>query len=121
VTRLTTEKFVPKFCEKVAEGGRDIILRGGWDRVSRGCWAKPVGSTDGDQSQANATAVPHRTENVFFSTVKVFIYMVNDCTVRVHGLVEFSDIFGTSQEEHTSAGRRGNGKSTLSFLNTGRL
>jgi len=121
VTRLTTEKFVPKFCEKVAEGGWDAILRGGWNGVLRGYWAKPVGSTDGDQSQANATTVPHRTENVFFSTVKVFIYMVNGCTVGVYGLVEFSDIFVTSQEEHTSTGRRGNGRSTLSFLNTGRL
>lgn len=121
MTRLTTEKFVPKLCEKVVEGRRDAILRGGWDEILRGYWAKPVGSTDGDQSQANAMTVPHRTENFFFSTVKVFIYMVNDCMVRVHGLVEFRDIFGTSQEERTSAGRRGNGKSTLSFLNTGRL
>ena len=121
MTRLATKKFVPKFCEKVAEGGRDAILRGGWDGVLRGHLMKPVGSTDGDQSQANATAVPHRTENVSLSTVKVFIYMVNDCTVRIHGLVELSDVLGTSQEARTSVGRRGNGKSTLSFMNTGRL
>ena len=96
MTGLTTEKFVPKFCEKVAEGGRDTVLHGGWDGILRSHWVKPVGSTDGDQSQANATTVSHRMENVSFSTVKVFIYMVNGCTIRVHGLVEFSDALGSS-------------------------
>jgi hypothetical protein len=96
VARLATEKLVPKFCEKVADGGRDAMLRRGWDEILCGHLVKPVGSTDRDQSQTNATTVPHRMENISFSTVKVFIYMINSCTVRVHGLVEFSGVSETS-------------------------
>lgn len=80
VTRLATEK-VAKFCEKVAEGERGAMLCGRWGGTFRDCWVKPVGSADGDQSEANATTVPHRTENILFSTVKVFVSVINGCVV----------------------------------------
>lgn len=89
---LATEKFVPKSREKVSESGRNVTPGGSWDKFLCGHWVKPVGSTGGDQSQANGTTVPHRTENFPFSTVKVFIHIVNGCIVRAHGLAEFSDV-----------------------------
>lgn len=81
----------------------------------------PVGDTDGDQAEAKAMAVPHRAENVPFSTVKVFIHISSGCVVRVYRLAGVNDDPETSSHTRTSAGRRGNGKSSLSFLNTGRL
>lgn len=89
--RLATEKFVPKFYEKIAEGGRG---RRSWDEIFCDHRVKPIGSTDGDQSEANAMTVPHRTENVSFSPIKVLISVVNDRMVRKHRLVGFSNVFG---------------------------
>jgi len=118
VTRLATEKFVPKFYENVTgcrKGGR------GWGEIFYDHWVKPIWSAGRDQAKAKAMAVTHRTENVSFPTVKVLISVVNCRVVRVHGLVKLSNVSGPHQQTRTSGGRRGSGKCTLSFLNTGRL
>ena len=81
----------------------------------------PVGDTDGDQAEAKTMTVAHRVENVPLSTVGVFVCINNGCVIRVHRLVGVNDDPGTSSHTRTSVGRRGNGKSSLSFLNTGRL
>lgn len=74
---LAANKFVPEFCKKVAEGGGGVILHGGWDGISSGRWMKPVGSADGDKSEAKTTTVPYRTESIPFSTIEVFVCIVN--------------------------------------------
>ena len=79
------------------------------------------GDTDGDQAEAKTMAVPHRAENISFSTIQVFIWISSGCVVRVQRLVGVNDDPGTSSHTRTSVGRRGKGKSSLSFLNTGRL
>lgn len=100
---LVTEKLVPKFCEDVTEGRRSTTLRGScWD----GRWAKPGGGTDGDQPQANAAVVSHRTENFPFSTVKVFVYMVNSCVIRVQGLVDSVNVWGLGADAYLSRAER---------------
>lgn len=81
MTRLAAEKLIPEFHEKIAEVEGGAILREGWGEILCGHWVKPVGNTDGDQAEAETTTVPHRTENVPFSTVKVFVYTTNDCAV----------------------------------------
>jgi len=115
VTRLATEEFIPKFCEKVTERNR------GWVVILCGGLVMPVGDADGDQAETETMTVPHRAENVPFSTVSVFVRMSSGCVVRVYGLVGVNDDPGIYSLTRTSAERRGSGKSSLSFLNTGRL
>lgn len=81
VTRLATEESVPAFCEKATEGEGSTTSSGGWGEILCGGSTKPVGNADRDQSEAKTTAVSHRTENVSFSAIKVFIYICNSCTV----------------------------------------
>jgi len=115
VTRLTAEEFIPEFCEKATEGNI------GWAVILCGSWVMPVGDTDGDQAETKAMTVPHRAENLPFSTVKVFVCISSSRVVRVYRLVGVNDDPETSSHTRTSVGRRGSGKSSLSFLNTGRL
>ena len=115
MTRLTTEDFIPKFCKKVTEGN------GSWVVILCGDLVMPVGDTDGDHAETETMTVPHRAENIPFSTVKVFVCICSGCVVRVYGLVGVNDNPRTYSHTRTSAERRGSGKSSLSFLNTGRL
>ena len=94
MTRLATEEFIPKFCKKVTEEKR------GWVVILCGDSVMPAGDTDGDQAETETVTVPHRAENIPFSTVRVFVCISNGCVVRVYGLVEVNDGPGTSSHIH---------------------
>lgn len=66
-------------------------MREGLDVTLCGGWLKPVGSADGDQAEAKTVAVPHRTENVSFPTIRVSVHASSIRVVRVHRLVRVND------------------------------
>ena len=78
---LAAEKFVPKFCEKVTERSGGTVLREGWGVILCVGWARPVGNTDGDQSEAKTTTIPHRAENVLSHIMRLSVHVSSGCVV----------------------------------------